>query len=205
MEIEFFPITEAAKLYPPKPIKFDLPSWYKNLSSYVDNFSSKEDYLINKLGSNEAKNNTPFTIKKCIPVLDYLTSGYMFYTCSDLFVSQNIDEELNINGFDWQTPSNISGLVDARSSHHHSQCPIHIGGSKHHYIKLGISWKIKTPPGYSCMIYQPFYNFEDKIKLFPAIIDTDTFDTKFNIPGYVNSPEPFFVESWISFGSSFSF
>lgn len=193
MNIDFYPVNEAAKLFPPKPIKFELPSWYKNLSTFVGKYDSKENYLNVNLGG-DVKSLTPFTVKKCIPVLDYLTSGYIFYTSSDIFIRQNTDEH-GVKGFNWQTPDVDSGLIDIHSSHPHSQCPVSIGGTRYHYIKFGLSWRIKTPPGYSCLVYQPNYNFEEKFRLFPAIIDTDSFDSTFNIPGYVLHPEPFLLKA----------
>jgi hypothetical protein len=63
--------------FSPQPATKVLPEWYKKQSEYV---------------SNEKKplrdNETPSTVKKCMPVFDALTSGYILFTPVDIYVSQ---------------------------------------------------------------------------------------------------------------------
>jgi hypothetical protein len=46
---------------------------------------------------------------------------------------------------------------------------------KTHFFTVNTQWTIKTPPGYSCMFFQPFYHFEDRYSMLPAVVDTDKY------------------------------
>ena len=73
--------------------------------------------------------------------------------------------------------------------HQHQQCPVPIQGKKKSYIKVSVPWKIKTPPGYSCLFVQPFWHFDQEFVIMPAIIDTDEFDlNNLNFPCYLTDP-----------------
>ena len=75
------------------------------------------------------------------------------------------------------------------SGHSHSQCPIELEGKKKSYFKISLPWRIKTPPGYSCLFMQPYYHFEKEFALLPAIIDTDVCDlNSVHFPGYLKDP-----------------
>lgn len=185
-EISFLPISQEAKLFPPIPSKFKLPEWYKKMPIINDRYNTIDNFY----KENEA--SSPFTVKKCMPVFDYLTSGYLMSYISDVYIDP-LKTEDNINNFIWKTPSSHTNVITGE--HNYGQCPVSINGSKYHYIKLGLPWRIKTPPGYSSFIYQPYYQFQNKLNLFPAIVDTDSLDVSFNIPGYINSKEPFNIKA----------
>ena len=59
-------------------------------------------------------------------------------------------------------------------------------GKKHDYFKVWCQWGIRTPPGYSCLTTQPFYQKEDRFTLFPAIVDTDKDNETIGFIGYLN-------------------
>lgn len=175
--IEFIPLDEHAKLFPPKPAKMNLPDWYKNLAVAMDN---QELTAISLLQNGLPK--TIFSIKKCIPVLDYMTTGYTLFNTSEILFSNTKDEN-EINSYFWVTPSNEDNIV---GNHPHEQCPVSFNNHKYNYVKIFSKWLIKTPKGYSCLIMQPFYGLEDKITFFPAIVDTDTYDRPIGLIGYLN-------------------
>ena len=64
----------------PKPAFASVPDWYKGLESYIGG---------EKKPSGDG--NTTGTLKRCMPVFDVITSGYILYTYTDLFVSQKPD------------------------------------------------------------------------------------------------------------------
>lgn len=188
MKIEFHPKNEVSKNFPPTPIKFKLPEWYKNLDVNLEMFDSLEDFFSKEL----PMTSTPFSIKKCIPVLDYLTSGYMVPFISDIFI--NPLEADGYKNYTWKSPYGDTNAVN-KDGHPHHQCPVTINNNKHHYIKFSLQWVIKTPPGYSCLLYQPFYEFQNNITFLPAIVDTDTYDECINIIGYINANKPFMIKA----------
>jgi hypothetical protein len=44
---------------------------------------------------------------------------------------------------------------------------------------------VQTPPGYSCLVVQPYYLFQNEFSIMPAIIDTDKFNQKIPVVGYL--------------------
>jgi len=175
-KIEFYPFDEFAKLYPPKPAKNSLPDWYKNLDNYIPNSEYTARCLIEKDSPNSL-----FTMKRCIPVQDYITSGYTFFFNTEILISEV--SFADTKDFLWYAPRETNTVV---GSHPFNQCPVHFKDKKRNYIKFFANWGIRTPPGYSCLIEQPFYFREDRFTLFPAIVDTDTYVDPIGFVGYMN-------------------
>ena len=116
MNIDFYPFLELAKFHPPKPVKHRLPEWYKNTPVYGEHFNSLLDFQEKVNNDDNFKDyNSPFTIKKCIPVLDYLTSGYLFFHLTDSYIE--VIDINGIQGFNWKTPSREAGIL--YSGHNH--------------------------------------------------------------------------------------
>jgi hypothetical protein len=177
-EIEFICTDEnVLKHFPIVPAKDCLPEWYKQLHAKDDN-------------------GVP-TIAGCMPVRDIVTSGYI--------VTNAFEQEIIGNTFDLDDVEQIEKVYPVEeigkffeiqnhmthpgSGHSHSQCPIELEGKKKSYFKISLPWRIKTPPGYSCLFMQPYYHFEKEFALLPAIIDTDVCDlNSVHFPGYLKDP-----------------
>jgi len=175
--IEFIPLDEHAKMFPPKPAKMSLPDWYKNMDSYNQGM----DWTAKSRFENDFP-GTVFTIKRCIPVQDYMMNGYTIFTNTEIILTNYLGQQ-EVNQCYWATPRKGDYLFGI---HPHIQCPIKFNGEKYDYIKIFSNWIVKTPPGYSCLIAQPFYNKEERFTLFPAIVDTDKFDQTVGFIGYMN-------------------
>lgn len=178
-KIEFTPVTEAAKAFPPKPMKVNLPDWYKSMDNMV---GGTKKLTARSLLEND-KPNTLFTIKRCVPVLDYMMSGYMLYSNAEVLLSelkQNDDEQ----NFTWATPTEDTNQI--LGIHPYEQFPMQIRGKSRCYFKMYSGWSVKTPPGYSCLFMQPFYGMEDRFTLLPAIVDTDKYHDSVGFPGFLN-------------------
>jgi len=154
------------------PAKKSIPDWYKNLETYMNEGKDSLDTMIENSGVHK-------TIKACVPVLDYLTSGYMIKSTIHMKIKNNNTEKES--GISYMTSDTT--MV---GTHSHKQCPVHIEGEKKTYFKFNSPWTITTPKGYSCLFYQPFYeNLDPSFRLMPAIVDTDTYDKPINFPGYI--------------------
>lgn len=90
--------------YSPKPAVKEVPEWYKNTPEYAV-----------EQGRKFTKNlKTPHTIKKCVPVFDAMTAGYILYTQVDVQVTQ----EDGLPYYTWPQQNVIE-------FHPISQAPIH--------------------------------------------------------------------------------
>jgi hypothetical protein len=150
--------------YPPKPGIKEIPDWYKNTPEYVEGQSRQ----ILKPGE------TPSTIKKCMPVFDAISAGYIIHTQVDIQVTQKDGAPY----FTW-------AAQDAMSFHPVSQAPLHPLKNDAPYPKFNASYAIKTEPGYSVLLTQPFHR-ESVFTIFPGIVDTDTYSSSINFPFVMN-------------------
>ena len=182
MEIQFTTDDSvAAEFFPPVPASKALPEWYKDTPRYI--YPRETTSLLMA----EHGNRIPQTIKACLPVQDYLTSGYIIRNCSDIAITPSSHDDFVTWGW--------SSSMALCESHDHVQCPVKIKKEKHHYIKVKNVWVIKTPPGYSCYIYQPELFFNGNIRFFPGVVDTDTYPDPLNFPGFLTTKESFVIKA----------
>jgi len=151
----------AAEYYPPVPAHKIVPDWYKDI----------------KLSTDWGEDQEVPTIKRCVPVRDYLTSGYVILNPYEVNIRYSEDEAGILKA------SNVCPAEEFISAHPYNQCPVHMNNVRNHYFKISNVWRVKTPPGYSCHFYQPFYDLNEDYKLFPAIVDTDKHDDAVNFVG----------------------
>jgi hypothetical protein len=149
----------------PQPASAFIPDWYKNIESYI---GGKK--VTNGQGSTMA------TIKKCMPVFDAITAGYIITSPADIMVTLKDGQQY----FEWAN----FGLI---SFHPIEQAPEHPARKPHQYPKWNNPWAIKTPKGYSTMFIQPMHR-ESVFTILPGIVDTDIYTAPVNFPFVVNDP-----------------
>jgi len=176
MEINFYHSSSAIrKMFPPVPAKKFLPDWYKKLEAVLDN-SDDSDFAPAKSA----------TIKNCVPVQDMITSGYIIRTPVEYEVKAEQKEDIEVLKARCPEAFHIHG-------HYHHQFPVQTQGKCKSYLKITTGWRIETPPGYSCLITQPFYFMEERFTVLPAIVDTDSYDGYVEFPIYANTTEQFCI------------
>lgn len=160
--------------YPPKPAIRDIPEWYIETSEYVSDLGRKV-YYSSEVDSQ--KNMTPHTIKKCMPVFDAMTAGYLLYTQVDVQVTQ----ENYVPFYTWPSQNAIG-------FHPVDQAPIHpLNSEKQPFAKWNNPYAIKTPPGYSLLCISPMHNPNNIFTILPGIVDTDIYTTPINFPFILNN------------------
>ena len=141
-----------------KPSKISLPKWYKDMPVTAQLFSSQEI--------------PDLTIKRCIPVLDALTTGYYLVTTADYTFGHNKETD----EYTFQGPQEF---LEQKSISMHPTTQISTINLSPEYVnyafKWSNSWLIKTPPGYSCLFTHPLDDVESPFKSLDAIVDTDNF------------------------------
>ncbi len=149
--------------FPPKPAIKEVPKWYKDTPEYVD-----------KQGKKIIDDRLPHTIKKCMPIFDSITAGYILYTQVDIQVLQ-VD---GLPHYSW--PSQ-----DAINFHPIEQAPLHPAKNGAPYPKWNNSYAISTPPGYSVLFTAPMHR-ESMFTILDGIVDTDTYKAPVNFPFVLN-------------------
>ena len=157
--IIFINTLNVDEIYAPTPAAFEIPQWYKDTPSYKDNLKKPD-----------STNNIPSTVKRCMPVFDSMSSGYIIKSYVDVYVSQKYGYPF----FEWPSLSPISFHPIEQAEKHPKQNGIP-------YPKWVNSWAVKTPPGYSCLFTTPMHR-ENLFEILPGIVDTDNFENDINTP-----------------------
>lgn len=150
----------------PKPIKLNIPEWFKKLDHSPDNH----------------------TIKGCIPFMETLTTGYLLSLPQDFILKYTHISDIVLQPTN-KVPNMNLNMFDRAETHP----PRQFAGSPMQKKNLNSSahkilnpWIIKTPPGYSCLFTAPLNNSDDRFTIISGIVNTDTFDMEVNFPFYVN-------------------
>jgi len=157
----------------PKPIKTNIPEWFKKLNHTV-----------------EKK-----TIKGCIPFFETLTTGYLLRLPVDTKIEHyekkgelktSVDEikdgvkkkvGLNIGTIGYHKVEQVTGSPFEKKN-----------GEGRPFHKIANPWTIKTPPGYSCLFVSPLNNpVQDFFEIIPGIVHTDSFELEINFPIMLNA------------------
>ena len=166
-------------LFKPVPIKSVFPDWYKTMDTELSNcpIIKVSSYL---------DGTRKRTAKACIPMRDYMSSGYLLVTQGDIII--NVDE----GGADFSYYQTNYAMPE---THNNVQLPLSTNGKANKYIKLGNDWHIATPKGYSCLFYQPEMFFEDRFHVLPGIVDTDVYDNSVQFPSILLKEGDFIIKA----------
>lgn len=163
MKIIFTDTIGISKEYYPTPASSSIPQWYKDLESYRGGL--KRPVL---------NGSTPSTIKRCMPVFDAISAGYIIYTYTDLYISKLMED----THYEWPSLGPIAFHPVDQAPNHPDRNGLSDTSS---YPKWKNAWAIKTPRGYSCLITSPMHR-ESPFKIFDGVVDTDFYDAPINFP-----------------------
>lgn len=163
--IRFFAKKEYGNLGQPLPIKKFLPGWYKKSEA---TFSDEQ-------GQEHAG------LKKCIPFLDAMLTGYVLTTPVDIFVSKDENGELKIG---WNSSEIFLNFISERPKVLGEQMPRPAGHYPNHLAFKGF-WGFKTPRGWSLLVVHPLNRHDLPWTITSGIIDADKYSTSGNIPFFI--------------------
>jgi hypothetical protein len=148
-------------LIPPAPANKFIPDWYKVIPSH-----SKKN--------RDAKGGFAMTAKKCLPMIDAMTHGYIIPLAGDVHIRTN-DDATRID----ITENHYVKLTD---EHSEEQVGPQFPFPGRHLVKFINHFVIKTPPGYSCLFVAPINHLETRFHTLGAVVDTDNYDREINFP-----------------------
>lgn len=173
--ISFYKIIDVLDEYRPVPAKKLVPEWYRNTQSYTEG-EKKPD----------GQGGTTATIKKCIPVFDAITAGYIIVTHTDLFVSRKsvpVDNQNTIKDGPWYEWASYGAIT----FHGNQQAPLHPNNQGFSYPKFENPWAIKTAKGYSTLFIPPVHR-STPFNILPGMVDTDSYTKAVNFPFVLSDP-----------------
>ena len=147
----------SQKLGEPKLAKSYIPEWYKKAeSTFVDSRNGME---------------SDSGLKKCVPYLDAMTSGFFLVTPFDIFVSKDDQDNINIR---WNGPEDMSDSFDIRPVEQGATIP-RPPGYEDTLIAFSSKWGWKLPRGYSALVCPPLNRSDLPFYPTSGIIDSDRF------------------------------
>lgn len=167
LDITFFKVSDKiSDEYSPVPAIKNLPEWYKKTNQYMNNEKSYSEA------------GTSGTIKKCIPVLDAISSGYLILAPCDISI---VWDDIS---YEFSVPNQMQNVI---SFHPIEQAEMHPNRKDDiaSVPKFINPWGIKTPPGYSCLFIPPMHR-DNNISILPGIVDTDRYNSPVQLPFTLN-------------------
>jgi hypothetical protein len=146
----------------PVPASELLPQWWKDMPAFSTGKFDLEPY-------------STVTAKKCFPLLDGLTSGYILKLWSDIFVTKDAQ---GIQSVKWAVSQPV---IDSWSFQQSLLYEIPDGFSKGVY-KYYHGWIIETPKNYSCLVIHPIGYQNLPIRAITGVVDTDRLKTHMTAP-----------------------
>lgn len=158
----------------PFPAAKGLPNWWKEMEMY-------------SVGKFDVAPFSTVTVKRCVPTLDILTSGYYVPLWADILVQQNNGAPI----LKWTTQLDIAQTWDATQM---SSFKV-LDGYNNTAFKNLHGWTIKTPPGWSCMFLHPQAYPDLPFQTISGIVDTDIYDGEINVPFVIKNNFEGIIES----------
>lgn len=164
-EIIFTNVIKFHESSVPVPATQEIPEWYKKMPNRRPNKKTPDSIS---------------TIKKCVPVFDAMSAGYLFFTPCDLYVTQ-VDGEPN---YDTSMP-----VVIMPDDHPQQQANFHPAANGFKFPKWINGWGIKTPKGYSTLFIPPIHNPNPWFVCMEGLVDTDKYVAPINFPFVLKNPK----------------
>jgi hypothetical protein len=142
--------------HPPQPAKNFISEEYKNLINYEDSDLRKP------------------TVKKCMPFLDAMASGYIIPFFQDYLITMDYEKK------EWDVRTNFY----SPQVHSSQQLPKNYQDGVKPIGKFANKWIIKTPPGYSCLFVHPMNTPKTDFEIISGVVDTDTYEDTVLFPYY---------------------
>lgn len=166
----------------PKPASEYIPQWYKDAKGYTSPDGKKAPSL----------DGSPYaTVKRCMPLWDMMTAGYIIETPYDIYVRQTDEGPY----FQWGEMQAIAFQSMEQTQNHPNFRDINYA------VRILHPWSIKTPKGWSVLIMQPTHREPSPISILPGIVDTDDYSLPFNM--FIKLVNPKF-EGMIEAGTPFA-
>lgn len=151
-KIKFISVEPGTGINHPSSASKNLPEWFKKMAGVIEGVQ---------------------TIKKCMPLFDSLTAGYIVVLAADVYCDGNDIQQI--------------ATTEIVMAHHDSQ----IDGMpvSPEYKRKPYKWinyfLIKTPRGYSTLFTHPMNRMDLPFYTMTGVVETDKFGLPVNFPFFV--------------------
>ncbi|MFY9331750.1 MAG: hypothetical protein WAO41_08750 [Candidatus Nanopelagicales bacterium] len=163
--IRFYPFNEGTKSFVPRPQPAAryVPEWYK-----IQPGNKGDEEMIPKGGLAAS------TVKRCMPIFDAMTAGYMIVAPCDIHLDATNPEKL-----EWQIPAQLqqfkADLFATHAPEQYENYPIDPESYHKQLLRILPTWSVGTDEGYSVLFTNPYHTDGSPLWAFTGLIDTDKF------------------------------
>jgi hypothetical protein len=129
-----------------------------------------------KINSEDIFQNTEFTVKKCMPFLDAMTSGYIYELPDDVYIDSTLSTKIEIRH------NSVFNLVSTHSKEQLGELSVPYGYESGMPLKWNNPFIIKTPKNYSMLFVCPINNYDLPFLTLGGVVDTDNYNHPINFP-----------------------
>lgn len=150
----------------PVPAKSYLPDWFRKLPAIDPQVESLK--------------NTGLTVKRCMPFLDAMTTGWIIPLAATVRLEISDDGKRVDSGWDFDRP-----MVSGHGMHQVKGNPM---GARPP-CKFHNFWTITTPPGWSCLFVNPLNRPNGVFDIVAGVVDTDTYQSPIHFPFFATAED----------------
>ncbi|MCO8146115.1 hypothetical protein NHN26_12880 [Rhodovulum tesquicola] len=151
---------------PPVPAKSYLPDWFRRLPPV--------DPAI------ESPTNTGLTVKRCLPFLDAMTTGWIIPLAATVRLGIADGGTRVESGWDFDR-----AMVESHGMHQVKGNPM----GNRPPCKFINFWTITTPPGWSCLFVNPLNRPNGVFEIAAGVVDTDTYRSPIHFPFFATAED----------------
>ena len=154
----------------PKPAKNFVPEWFKKQKLFTNETNNEMDFV--KSSGNFA------TYKRCVPVTDSLTAGYILELPATIYITNSGDSDNYVPFVSWLVDWPICDSNDPTTLGNY---PVPFGYNPS-FIRWITNWKIKTPRGHSLWVTHPSHRYDLPFITINGFVDTDLHPNSLALP-----------------------
>ena len=156
----------------PYPAVKSIPKWFKDQVPYE---THPFDEKVNDGKVHVRSRVSNATFKKCVPLLDGMSTGYIVPLWADVEIVSG-----DVPAIYWKT---INDVFHMHGENTRDMTPP--PGYNSQVYKYSNCWIPQTPKGYSCLITSPFGHNDLTFRAVPAVVDTDKSTLELVFPVWV--------------------
>lgn len=150
----------------PVEAKTELPDWFRRLPAIAK--------------SNLSATDNGLTVKRCMPFLDALTTGWILPLAASVRLEIRDGGQTVEAGWEFDKV-----MVSNHAQHQVSGNPY----APRPPCKFHNYWTIKTPPGWSCLFVPPLNRPDAIVEVLAGVVDTDTYRSHIHFPFVAIGPD----------------
>lgn len=163
-KIKFYPFNDRTPAFTPEPIPAtkNVPDWYKKMPSDIN-----EEMAL-------PQGTSTSTVKRCMPIFDAITAGYILSLPCDIYVDATNPAKLT-----WSIPNPLNmvknDLVSSHSREQYSTYPIDEKRYHRDLFRIMPFWAVETEEGHSILVTHPIHRDPSPLYAISGIVDSDRF------------------------------